>query len=283
MKLIKVVAISLVFVFSINLHGQNGVQFSFECKGEIEQSFVSQILIKLPNGKIKRLYKDTISNYEVLDKENFDIKGKYSLSIFFKAEKYGQDSIEYDFELKGNEVKTTISIVFDVKRELLKNEDIYEGGEKKLNGYIRINKYYNAPKTINILFDRDNIDAEYSAGPLFEIKNNSTDTLYGEHLPGYFWGTLSYLRNDSLCFTRVGILDYEFVDSPPLYPDAVKFASVGSFGLTKELIPFDYRFEVLLAKKWQSKGIGVFEEHDKFIWWAGTKEFYKLTHDFKIE
>ena len=39
----------------------------------------------------------------------------------------------------------------------------------------------------------------------------------------------------------------------------------------------------MVAKKWQSIGIGIYEENKKFIWLAGTKEYYKLTHDFKIE
>ena len=117
----------------------------------------------------------------------------------------------------------------------------------------------------------------------FIIKNNSKDTLYGEHLPGYFWGTLSYRKNDSTLFTKIGILDYMFVDSPPLYPDSIKYATVGSFGLTKKLVPFEYRFEVMLADKRQSQGIGVYKELKHIIWWAGTKNYYKLKYDFKVD
>ncbi|RXQ86903.1 hypothetical protein EO244_16795 [Ancylomarina salipaludis] len=229
------------------------------------------------------MYSDSITKYDFSDNENFTSKGKYVLSIYFSAEKYGQDSIVYDFELRGNEIKTTISVDFDFRERLIKKGNIYEKGDSVLNGYIRINKFYDAPKTIEISIDKGNVGNEYYKGPFFKIKNNSTDTLYGEHLPGYFWGTLSYLRNDSTFMTRTGILDYEFVDSPPLYPDSTKIASVGSFGFRKKLVPFDYRFEVMLAKKWQSIGIGIYEEKKNFIWWAGTKEYYKLTHDFKIE
>jgi hypothetical protein len=267
----------------MNIHGQNEVQFSFECGEEIASPFVSSILIKLPNGEINRLYKDSISNYKVLDRENFNTKGQYSLSVYFEAENYAQDSIDYDFELKGDEIKTTISVDFDFRERLLRKGEIYEKGEKVLNGYIRINKYYNAPKTIDIWLDKENMGTEFYKGPFFKIKNNSTDTLYGEHLPGYFWGTFSYLRNDSAFITKTGILDYNFMDSSPLYPDSTKIASVGSFGLRNKLVPFDYRFEVTLAKVWQSTGIGIYDEHKNFIWWAGTKEYYKLVCDFKIE
>lgn len=74
-----------------------------------------------------------------------------------------------------------------------------------------------------------NISKDHS----LKIKNNSKDTLYGEYLPGYFWGTLSYIRNDSILATRTGRIDYTFDNPPPLYPDSVKIATVGSFGLTK--------------------------------------------------
>ncbi|MBB6461858.1 hypothetical protein [Flammeovirga kamogawensis] len=267
----------------MNLHGQNVLQFSIESGEAIKSPIESSVLLKFPDGRISKLYSDSKSKYDFIDKEYFTSKGKYILSIYFIAEKYGQDSIEYDFELNGDEIKTTISVNFDFKERLIEKGNIYEKGEEVLNGYVRINKYYNAPKTIELSIDNENIGTEYYNGPFFKIKNNSTDTLYGEHLPGYFWGTLSYLRNDSTLMTRIGILDYNFIDSPPLYPDSTKITSVGSFGLRNKLVPFDYRFEVLLAKKWQSTGIGIYEEHKSFSWWAGTKEFYKLDLDFKIE
>ena len=279
----RLIIIFLVCLISMNLHGQNDLQFSFECEEAINSPIETKVLIKLPDGRISNLYSDSITKYNFADKENFASKGKYGLSIYFGAEKYGQDSIVYDFELNGNEIKTIISVDFDFRERLIKKGSIYEKGDSVLNGYVRINKYYIAPETIEISFDKENMGTEYYKGPFFKVKNNSTDTIFGEHLPGYFWGTLSYLRNDSTYMTRTGILDYEFVDSPPLYPDSTKIASVGSFGLTKKLIPIDYRFEVMLAKEWQSTGIGIYKEHENFIWWAGTKEYYKLTHDFKIE
>lgn len=267
----------------MNLHGQNELLFSFECEESINSPIETSVLLRFPDGRISKLYSDSKTKYDFNDKEYFTSQGEYILSINFSAENYGQDSIVYGFKLNGNEIKTTISVDFDFRERLIKKGNIYEKGDTVLNGYIRINKYYNAPKTIEISIDKENIGNEYYKGPFFIIKNNSTDTIFGEHLPGYFWGTLSYLKNDSTYMTRTGILDYEFVDSPPLYPDSTKIASVGSFGFRKKLVPFDYRFEVMLAKKWQSIGIGIYEENKNFIWWAGTKEYYKLTHDFKIE
>lgn len=267
----------------MNLHGQSELQFSFEYGETIKSAIETSVLLKFPDGRISILHSDSKSEYDFMDEEYFTSKGKYFLSIYFSADNYTQDSIVYDFELNGNEIKTTISVDFDFGERYTKKGNIYEKGDSVLNGYVRINKFYIAPETIEISFDKEHIETEYYKGPFFKIKNNSTDTIFGEHLPGYFWGTLTFLRNHSVYMTRIGTLDYEFVDSPPFYPDSIKIASVGSFGLAKKLIPFDYRFEVMLAKKWQSIGIGIYEEHKNFVWWAGTKEYFILTHDFKIE
>ncbi len=275
--------ISLLFVKGLTLYGQNEINFSYECEDEILKPFKSRILLKLPENKTQMLFSDSTNEYRFSTKNFFKSKGKYSISLLFETEKYGKDSIDYGFVLKGNELNTEISVSFDYGERLYKKGDIYEKGEKTINGYIRINNYYEAPKSIKIELDKEYLGDEFYKGPFFKITNNSNDTLYGKHLPGYFWGTLSYLKNDSTFATRIGLIDYEFVGSPPLFPDSTKIATVGSFGLNRNLVPFNYRFEVMLARKWQSQGIGVFLERKDFGWWAGTKEYYKLKYDFKID
>ena len=267
----------------MTLYGQNDLHFSYECKDKIISPIMTKILLKSPDKEIFNLFADTVSNFDFLEKNYFKSKGKYTISISFVTENSGKDSIDYDFDMSGAEIITDISIGFDYRERLIKKGEIYIKGEKVINAYIRINKYFNAPKSIDIALDKENLGDEYYKGPFFKIKNNSNDTLYGEHLPGYFWGTLSYIRNDSILKTKIGILDYEFVDSPPLFPDSTKYATVGSFGLTKRLMPFEYRFEVMLADKWQSQGIGIYKERKNIVWWAGTKNYYKLKYDFKVD
>lgn len=274
---------SLFLLIGMTLYGQNEIHFSYECRDKINSPTKTTILLKSPDKKIFNLFTDKVNNYNFSEKNYFNSKGKYTLSISFEAEKYGKDSLDYGFELNGYEINTEISVEFDYRERLIKKGDIFVNGENVLNGYIRLVKYYDAPKSVNIELDKENTGDEYYEGPFFKINNNSKDTLYGEHLPGYFWGTLSYIRNDSILASRIGILDYEFVDSPPLYPDSTKLATVGSFGLTKNLTPFKYRFEVMLADKWQSQGIGVYKERQNFVWWVGTKEYYKLKYDFKVD
>jgi len=287
MKRIRIITrrifIFLLLVEGMSLYGQNGINFSYKCENEIKRPIKSRILLKLPENKTYKLFSDTINESSYSNKDFFKTKGKYTISIFFEAEKYGNDSIDYNFELNGNEINTMISVSFDYRERYIKKGDIYEKGKKELNGYIGVNKYYEAPNSIIIGLDKEQTGDEYYKGPFFKIKNNSNDTLYGEHLPGYFWGTLSYLKNDSIIATRIGSICDEFADSPPLYPDSTKLATVGSFGLTEKLAPFNYRFEVMLVKKRVSQGIGIFEERKNFIWWAGTKEYYKLKYDFKID
>lgn len=282
-KIVQSVLIFLLVAMGTTLYGQNDMLFSYECRDDIRGNTKAEVILKSPDNTTINLFKDTVSNYSFSEKKYFKSKGKYTLSISFEAEKYGKDSLNYDFELNGYEMVTYISVTFDYRERLVKQGDIFVKGEKVLNGYIRLSKYYDAPKSVSIELDKEYIGDEYFKGPFFKIKNNSKDTLYGEYLPGYFWGTLSYIRNDSILATRIGILDDMFVDSPPLYPDSVKLATVGSFGLTKKLKPFNYRFEVMLADKWQSRGIGVYKERQCFDWWAGTKVYYKLKYDFKVD
>lgn len=279
----RLLFISLVFMGNIHLHGQNEMQLSIACREGVGASFVSKALIKLPNGGVKRVYKEKASDCMILDKENFNTKGNYTLSIYWQAENGGEDSIDYNFELQGDEWRTSISVEFDQKKESYRKGKRNKRGEKMLNGYIRVNKYYHAPKTIEISLDKEDRGSIDYKGPLFEIKNNSTETLYGEYLPGYLWGSLCYVKNDSTYQTRKGILDYEFVDLPPLYPGSVKLATVGSFGLTEKLPPFDYRFEVMLAKNRQSTRVEIYKKQKKSIWWAKTNEYYQLEYNFKIE
>lgn len=277
------ILLSLLLLMGITLYGQNDIHFSYECNDKIECPSNAKIILKSPDKEIFNLFDDTLSNYKFSEKNYFKSKGRYILSIHFEAGKYGKDYLDYTFDLKGSEIATAISVSFDYKERLIKEGNIYVKGEKTLNGYVRLNKYYNATKAVEIELDTNYLRDEFYKGPFFKIKNNSSDTLYGEHLPGYFWGTLSYIRNDSILASRIGILDYEFVGSPPMCPDSTKLATVGSFGYRSKLMPFEYRFEVMLAKEWQSQGIGVLEERENFIWWAGTKDYYKLIYDFKIE
>lgn len=278
----KFILVLSLLIKGVYTYGQHELRLSYVCEDEIKGSFRTEIRLKHPDNKTSYLFTDTVRKYKVSEKNYLKLNGKYTLSIWFDAKNYGKDSLNYDFNVNGNELVSDISIRFDYDERLIKKGGTFTKDSKVVNGYIRINKYFNAPKSVEILLDKEDLGDEYYKGPFFKIKNCSNDTLYGEHLPDYFWGTLSYVKNDSVLATRTGIIDYEFISSHPLYPDSTKYATVGSFGLNRKLAPFKYRFEVLLAKKWQSQGIDAYKEQQNISWWAETKEYYKLVYDFVV-
>jgi hypothetical protein len=269
----------------MNVFGQSDLLFEYEYSNFIAPIY-SRIELKFPNGKNKKIFSDTLSMFEYSQKNYLDETGKYTLKISFNSDKYGQDSINYDFELNGKETNIDISIKFDYNGKYYKEGDFWIKKEKVPQGYIRVFKYYKAPESIQICINEGFESNEYYKGPFFTLKNNTTDTIYGEHLPGYFWGTLFFLNEDfSVKKKWIGTIDYMFVDSPPLYPDSSKVATVGSFGVLKKLPPHKYKYELLYSTKYQSsgKGIGVYEDKRLFVWWAGTKEYYKIIYQFEIE
>lgn len=282
-KRYRVLLFLFLFLKGLTLYGQNDFRFSYECKEGFNSSIYSIIELKSPKDNIYQLFADTADNYDYSQKNYFKEQGKYVLMIYFYSDKYKKDSINYDFYINGVEINVDISIDFRYTEKYYKEGENWIKKEKVPQGYISVNKYYKAPKSIEISLN-DKIESnDYYKGPFFNLKNNSNDTIYGVHLPGYFWGTLFFVKNDTSTVERIGTIDYEFVDSPPLFPDSTKIATVGSFGLYKRLPPFKYKYELLLSKKWESPGIGVFLDKADFVWWAGTKEYYKLNYDFEIK
>ena len=160
-------------------------------------------------------------------------------------------------------------------------------GQNFKNGVLTLDKhhthkYYGEHKNVKIQLIQDEFGTPPYFGPFFKIKNNSHETFYGEYLPGYFWGTLSYIRNDSILRTSIGHIDTDFIDSPPLYPKSTKIATVGSFGLSRKLKSFEYRFEVLLKKKYEVIW-NIYKEQPNFVWEESTNEYFKLKYDFKVD
>lgn len=275
----------------MTLYGQSDLGFSYEySRGGLLRSdsnfdsFVfSKIKIRFPKGNIYQLFQDTVNKYEYSKRNFFQEQGEYTLMIYFYSDKYGKDSIDYKFEISGKEIKVDISVSFYYSGKYYKDGEYWIKKEKVPQGHVSVFKYVASPKSIEISLNNVKESNEYYKGPFFNLKNNSNDTIYGVHLPGYFWGKLFLIENDSIVFERIGTIDDMFENSPPLYPDSTKIAMVGSFGIYKQLPPFKYRYELLLSKKWESLGIGVFLDKDDFVWWAGTKEFYKLTYDFEVK
>ena len=280
-RILRNILFSLLIIRGVDLCADNNITFAYWNRDSITGKTKATILLKQPNDETIVLFDGTQKEYKFSEEEYFKLRGKYTVSILYEAENYGKDSCSYDFSLSGEEFDTDVLISFEYL------ESDYEGvinkKSKALNGYIRVYSYYRNPKSVKIELSKDVEICEFYKGPFFTITNNSTDTLYGEHLPGYFWGTLSYLKNDSIFRTRTGRIDYNFEMTPPLYPDSMTLATVGSFGLTNNLAPFEYRYEVKMTNKRRSQVMELYKEREAFVWWTEIMGYYRIKYDFKVE
>ena len=277
---------SLIFLLlfaGIQAFGQNEIKISYQRSNSTENPFKTLLFFKSPDGKSSRFTIDTASRFVISQKHPLTQSGKYTLSIQVETKKDWVETLDQDFDINGNELLTEIDIHFTRSQRTLKKVEKKEVNHNPIIGFIEIVKYYEAPKSISIELDKEFKGNEYMKGPCFRIKNNSTDTLYGEHLPGYFWGSLSMKNNDSIDYTNFGTIDYNFADSPPLFPDSSTYASVGSFGYRNKLYPSQYQFEINLFNKLQTATKQIPSESKELIWYVDTKQYWKLKYDFEIE
>jgi len=281
-KMNKRILYSLILILiSSSLFGQIDLKFQSKVS-DFKESVNSDVSIIFPNRLRVQIYQDTVREYDVI-KKGFSIQtGEYKVVCRFVINNK-VDSVDYVFSLKGNESDIEISIDLgqDIQAKWINN--IWTEINRKNNGHISVVKYYKSPKSISLYLADIEFD-EYYKGPFFRLNNNSKDTIYGEYLPGYFWGSLSIVTNDSTRSRKlIGIIDTQFEGLPPLSPDSNRIASVGSFGLFKHLPKSNYRYELLYSTT------GNFHEYREYInkinieWWAKTEEFYRLIYDFEVK
>lgn len=280
----KITLIGIVFFcFIINssaVMGQNELLFYYKVDDSFRNSIASQIDLISPTGKIHSLYNDTLEEFDLKSNDILLESGKYKLFVFFKSERYGNDSVFREFSINGHELNTTISVSFSYRRNEGYNHN------KQINmvshSYVRIQKIYNADPAIKISYAPNIRSSEYYREPFFLVQNNSKDTIYGDFDPGYLWGTLSYVDQNK-SYLLQGTVDGNFAYHPPLYPDSTTIASVGSFGVFHRMPPNKYRFEVKYALNDRGNGIQLYKENNNFVWWVGIKEFYLLTCYFEVQ
>ena len=102
----------------MTLYGQNDLHFSYECKDKTISPIKAKIILKSPNKEIFNLFVDTVSSFVFSEKNYFKSKGNYTLSVSYITENHGKDSIDYEFDLNGNEIITDISVSFDFRERL---------------------------------------------------------------------------------------------------------------------------------------------------------------------
>jgi hypothetical protein len=219
------------------------------------------------------LFNDTVRIFEK-NIESFLSENEYILSV----EIIGKETLDYPFTLLGNETDIEINVNFNAKY------DLFSEHKSKENGRVEILKYYNFIHNLDIQYLPNLKGSEYYKSPFFSLKNNSNDTIYGEHLTGYFWGSISFLKDSVWSNDYFGMLDYNFAGALPLFPDSVTITQVGSFGWRNDLPKNHYKYTLLYTTdKNISRGAKRYLETDNFVWWARTTKYYRLMYEFDIE
>lgn len=274
----RIVITLITLLNAFELFAQTDLIFNYYC-GNFKNDVKTTISIQSNNKSIE-LLNDTVRTSEYHKKDFFNEKN-YMLKVIFDNKRFGTDSLNYSFSLSGNETSVNIRINFYLDKKVSQKKD----KEEFVSGHIEVTKYYKPTQDIEIHYIKMKEPDEYYKEPFFVLKNNSNDTIYGEWLPGYFWGTISYLREDSTWTNQFGgEICTTFAPAPPLYPDSTTIASVASFGWKNNLPKKHYKYEVLYSiNKFYGKGLSKYLEKKNFVWWADTKSFSKLSYEFDIE
>ena len=258
-------------------------------KGQCDMSVVYTVIGNLPNakGSLRMLCPDgksvTLFEGEARQIQNtyhLEQLGNYRITAVFSSAISGRESLERSFSLTGEEYKVEVNARFEREKK-----DIFDMKSKEsiTSGFFKITKYSNPSPLVKIRYLRNSKgeNGEFP-GPHFLVWNESRDTLYGEWLPGYFWGTLSRWEDGEYVGDYVGQICTTWSYEPPLYPNAEKMAWVASFG--RRTSPGKYRFNLYYSTKEDTKGSArKVSETDSFIWWSDVQNWHLLTCEFEVK
>ena len=232
----------------------------------------------LPDGNMTTVFDDTVKQ---MQKEcHLEQLGEYRLTVIFSNEKSGKDSLERSFTLTGEEYKVVTTARFGREPKYWSD---WKSKDSINSGRFDITKYSHPSPLVKIQFLRNNTgeNGEFP-GPQFLVKNESKDTLYGEWLPGYFWGRLSRWVEGEYVGNFGGQICTDWVNEPPLYPGSEKPAWVGSFG--RKTSPGKYRFNLYYSTEDNIKGSArLVSETDSFRWWSDVQNWHLLTCEFEMK
>ena len=274
----QIFAIFILILSSvISVKGQ--CDMLIDCSVEDIQS-TSHVALRMlfPDGKNTILLDDTVKQ---MQKEiHLEQLGEYRLAAIFSNVLSGRDSLERTFTLTGEEYK--VETIAHFQREK-KNLSDWKSKDSINSGRFTITKYSKSSPLVKIKFIRNsNGENEGIPGPQFIVKNESRDTLYGEWLPGYFWGTLSRWVDGKYVGNMCGQICTTWTEEPPLYPDSVKLAWVGSSG--RRIPPGRYRFNLYYSTENNIKGSATkIYESDTFRWWSSVQNWHLLTCEFETK
>lgn len=280
MKVVYILNI-LIIVININLNAGQSFNFNYSYAKAFSDAVYTSVALITPSAATPEiLYADTINNVKIHKENYFNTPGRYSIQITFNSDKHGKDSLNYPFDITGDEIAVEISVCFEY-RSKANGIDEYYPADSIPQGYIWVAKHYNPSPSIKISLDESIQSNKYYKGPFFRLENHSNDTIYGMYLPGYFWGVLYHINNSTgLSIMRQGRIDYEFVPLDPLYPGSSATATVGSFGLYEKLPPGQYQYELIYFTQPTSLGTILHKDNPHFRWWTATKGYHTIKYEF---
>ena len=267
----------LVLSNAISVKGQCDMLIDYSV-GNISSTSHGILRMLLPDGKSTIVLDDTVRQ---MQKEyHLEQLGEYRLTVVFSNAISGRDSLERTFTLTGEEYKVETTAHF---RRELKDLSDWKSKDSINSGLFTITKYSHPSPLVKMKYFRNSTGENNEfPGPQFFVKNESRDTLYGEWLPGYFWGRFSRWVDGEYVGNHSGQICTTWDDEPPLYPDSVKPAWVGSSGA--RIPPGKYRFDLYYSTENNIKGTATkVYESDTFRWWSSVQNWHLLTCEFETK
>lgn len=280
MKRTRLLAILLLLLAqSTSLRGQCDLHIDYSVK-DLPTSSLGTLRLLMPDGTDFILFRDTCRQTEFTCR--LEQLGEYRMTATFTNGIKCNESLEQVFNLTGDEY--LVESIVHFRRERMDLSD-WSSKDSIPSGFFTITKCLHPSPLVKIKYLYTNSRrGDDILGPIFSIINDSQDTLYGEWLPGYFWGVLSRWKDGDYVGYSVGSIDTDWVEEPPLFPGQEKNAWVASFGRITP--PGKYRFRLYYTtdSPYVSKrSAGLTRETETFRWWSSVSKWYLLVCDFEIQ
>lgn len=280
MKRTRLLAVLLLLLAqSTSLRGQCDLHIDYSVK-DLPTSSLGTLRLLMPDGTDFILFRDTCRQTEFTCR--LEQLGEYRMTATFTNGIKCNESLEQVFNLTGDEY--LVESIVHLRRERMDLSD-WSSKDSIPSGFFTITKCLHPSPLVKIKYLYTNSRrGDDILGPIFSIINDRQDTLYGEWLPGYFWGVLSRWKDGDYVGYSVGSIDTDWVEEPPLFPGQEKNAWVASFGRITP--PGKYRFRLYYTtdSPYVSKrSAGLTRETETFRWWSSVSKWYLLVCDFEIQ
>ena len=197
-------------------------------------------------------------------KIQIDKYGNYRLNLYYKHSLNNVAVVP--FCISGKEIKSEIKI------ELANNKD-------SIIFWVSVLRIMPPHKKVSIKLKNGNIVGE---SPIFEIHNKSKQEIYGQFLPGYFWGKMLPFGSDPFPDRPGARIDFNFERKGPLRAGETAIATIGSFGRRKIDSPGKYAFFCYYSLNPGGFGYSVIRDSDKIKWNVKNRELYQLKSQFNV-